>query len=360
MKLKRKHASRSEKKLLDFLAKKNTSVSPLLILTHDFPDPDALASAYTLQYLADHVFGIKSRIVYKGVIGRVENRNMVQFLGLPVHRLKQREVARHAYVALVDTQPDFDNNPFPADRQATLVIDQHLPNSGPHADCAIIDTDCGATSVILARALLSLKIEIPEKLATALAYGILTDTLGLYRAKRRDTISTYHDILQFANMHILARIQTPVHDRNYFTTLSRAINHSRMRSGLIVCHLGRVVNPDVVSQIAEFFLCYKKAEWTLATGRFRNKLYASLRTKKKNFSAGSILRSCFKSPEDAGGHDQIAGGSVRVNGNDEQKWAEEEKNLQRNIVKQLNLKKGGTFRHAFLIPSSPVTIPEKD
>ena len=343
----RKHLSLSEKKLLAFLDKRSRSLSPLLILTHDFPDPDALASAYALHYLADFAFGIKSRIVYRGVIGRVENRNMVHFLKLPVHRLTQSEIKKYTNVALVDTQPDFDNNPFPSDRKATLIIDQHLPNSRPLADCAIIDTDCGATSVILTRAVLSLRGAVPEKLATALAYGILTDTLGLYRVRRKDTISAYLDILPFANMHILARIQTPVHARNYFTTLGRAIHGAKIRSGLIICHLGRVDNPDAVSQIAEFLLCYKNADWTLTTGRFRNKLHASLRTKKKDYSVGSILRASFENPEDAGGHDQIAGGSLKVNTRDDSTWAREEQNLQRNIAKLLKLKKGTKFTSAF-------------
>jgi nanoRNase/pAp phosphatase (c-di-AMP/oligoRNAs hydrolase) len=339
--------SRSEKKLLAFLAERSCSLSPLLIVTHDFPDPDALASAYALHYLAERAYGIKSRIVYRGVIGRAENRNMVHFLNLPVHRLKQSEIKEYANVALVDTQPDFDNNPFPPDRRPTLIIDQHLQNSGPLADCTIIDTSCGATSVILTRAVLSLKGDVPERLATALVYGILTDTLGLYRVKRRDTISAYLDILPFANMHILARIQTPVHDRNYFTTLGRAIHGAKMRSGLIVCHLGRVDNPDAVSHIAEFLLCYRNADWTLTTGRFKNKLHASLRTKKRDYSAGRILRACFQNPEDAGGHDQIAGGSLKVRGKDHRIWEQQEQNLQRNIVKLLKLKKGTRFTYTF-------------
>ncbi len=347
MGLKRKRSSHGHQKLLAFLAARYKSLSPLLILTHDFPDPDALASAYALQYLADHAYGIKSRIVYRGIIGRTENRNMVTFLNLPVHRFKQGELRKYINTAMVDTQPDFDNNPFPPDRKADLIIDQHSPIARPLADCSIIDTACGATSVILAKALLSLKIDIPERLATALVYGIITDTLNFYRAKRPDIIKTYLDIVSFANMHVLARIQTPVHDGHYFSILSHAINHAQMRSGLIACHLGKVVNPDVVSQLAEFLLCYKHAKWTLTTGRFRNKLHASLRTKTKNYSAGEILRTCFRNPEDAGGHGQIAGGSLKINGTDEHAWKKEEAYLQKNIVKTLKLKKGGRFSSPF-------------
>ncbi len=343
----KKRNSRDEQKLLRFLKKKGQILSPLLILTHDYPDPDALAGAYALKYLAEHSFGIKSRIVYKGIIGRIENRNMVSLLQLPVHKLRLREIEQHTHIALVDTQPEFENNPFPANRKATLIIDQHPPVNLPQAECALLDAGCGATSVILAKAILSLKIDVPKRLATALAYGIITDTLNLYRAKRQDIVKTYLGVLPFADIHLLARIQVPVHDKEYFETLSQAVNCTKMRQGLTISHLGRVSNPDTVSEVADFLLCYKSAKWSFVTGRFKNKLHASLRTKERNKPAADILRKCFKNPEDAGGHGQIAGGSLRMESTNDSSWIREEKYLQSNIVKLLKLKKGDKFYYPF-------------
>jgi nanoRNase/pAp phosphatase (c-di-AMP/oligoRNAs hydrolase) len=337
----------NEKKLLAFLEKRKKTISPLLILTHNFPDPDALASAYALHFLANRVFQIRSRIVYKGLIGRAENRNMVNFLELPVHKVKPREIEKFANTALVDTQPAFENNSFPADRRATLIIDQHTPLHTPCADLSIIDTECGATCVILAKAILSLKIDIPERLATALAYGIISDTLNLYRAKRPDIISTYLKVLSFANIHTLARIQIPQHDKNYFQMLDGAITKAQMRKGLMVSHLGKVSNPDLVSQIAEFFLFYKKTEWVLVTGRFNSKLHASLRTKYRDYDAATVLRECFDKPEDAGGHGQIAGGSMKIDKPSERKWHEEERKLTEKIAAVYKFTKKGEFYHPF-------------
>ena len=71
---------KSPNKLLKFLAEKKENISPLLILTHNYPDPDAIASAFTLQYLTENFFGMKTKIAYGGVIGRMENRSMVDIL----------------------------------------------------------------------------------------------------------------------------------------------------------------------------------------------------------------------------------------------------------------------------------------
>ena len=131
--------------LLEFLSLKRDSLSPLLIVTHDYPDPDALASAMALSYLAQQYFGITSRIVYGGVIGRSENKELVKSLNTRLYKIRPEHLRKYRNIALVDTQPRFDNNPFPAKRKATIIIDQHLSVTKPSAELAIIDTDCGAT-----------------------------------------------------------------------------------------------------------------------------------------------------------------------------------------------------------------------
>jgi nanoRNase/pAp phosphatase (c-di-AMP/oligoRNAs hydrolase) len=68
--------ARHGRSLLDFVRAHRDTLSPLLILMHDFPDPDALAAAYGLRYLAKAAFGIESRIAYHGEPGGMENKAM--------------------------------------------------------------------------------------------------------------------------------------------------------------------------------------------------------------------------------------------------------------------------------------------
>ncbi|MDD5216536.1 MAG: DHH family phosphoesterase, partial [Candidatus Omnitrophica bacterium] len=220
-----KHA----RKILRFLEAKKESISPLLIVTHDYPDPDALASAFALQYLAENFYGVASKIVYGGIVGRVENRAMVGILKMPVHKLKAADFKKYNRVALVDTQPVFENNAFPKNRKATLVIDQHPSVERPAAELSIVDTECGATSTILAQCLLLLRIEIPVRIATALAYGILTDTMNLYRAKHAEVIDIYLDILSRSDLWVLAHIQNPPRSRRFFMTLGQGIQNAAVR-----------------------------------------------------------------------------------------------------------------------------------
>jgi nanoRNase/pAp phosphatase (c-di-AMP/oligoRNAs hydrolase) len=341
-------SSPTSKKLLAFLSRRRRGLSPLLILTHDYPDPDALAAACALQYLAREVFGVESRIAYGGVIGRIENRAMVRLLEIPAHRLRSGDLESHRRVALVDTQPGFENNSFPSRRRATLIIDQHASVITPSADLALIDESCGATCVIVAQALLASDIRVPRNVATALAYGILADTLELYRARRRDIVDTYLTLLPHCDMRVLARIRNPERPRRFFDSLAKAIRGAKVRGRLMVSHLGSVENPDLVSQTAEFLLTYERARWVLCTGRFRERLHVSLRTSQNKAAAGEVLRAIVADPRDAGGHGAIAGGSLEVEDpSSEQAWAGLENDLQRALVRRLRISSGG-FRKPFL------------
>jgi len=336
------------RKLLRFLEKKKDTISPLLILTHDYPDPDAIATAMALQYLGERLYGIKSRIVYKGIIGRVENRAMVNLLKVPIHKVRPSEIKSYQNAALIDTQPEFENNPYPRNKKVTLVIDQHPCVKRPLAELAIIDVDCGATSVILTQALLLSGLEVPKRIATALAYGILSDTLNLYRAHRSDIIQTYLDILPLCDMRTLIRIQNPPKSKKFFSTLKRGLQGARAFRGVIVSHLGEVEHPDLVSEIADFLLTYKGMERSLCTGRYKGKLHVSLRSNRLTDETPEILRDIFDDRKEAGGHDMVAGGSFHVHckDNDDSRWHEAESTLVTRLLKRLRL----PFRSDFYKP----------
>ncbi|MBI4125062.1 MAG: DHH family phosphoesterase [Deltaproteobacteria bacterium] len=324
--------------LTRFLNKLTKRPKSVLILTHDYPDPDALASAFCLHYLLKKAYHIASRMVFGGIIGRMENRTMVRLLKIPIHRLKPSDLKKYKEVCLVDTQPDFKNNSFPKNRKAFLVLDQHPSIKKPNADCAIVDTDCGATCVILAEACLLLELEFPAPVATALAYGILTDTQNLYRLRRRDVIQTYLSVLTKTDMRLLARMQNPPLSRHFFQTLASGIGRAKVNRFLIFSHLGGVHNPDTAAQIADLLLSYQGMRVAFCTGRYQGRLHLSLRVKEGSLEANDILRSILEKGE-AGGHDTIAGGSFKVAGGEKEKaWRKAEEEILRKLIKKLKIR----------------------
>lgn len=302
----------SPKSLVTFLTQRGSSLAPLWILTHDHPDPDALASAWALGYLAEHVAGIKSRLVYGGVIGRMENQMLMRVLRLPARPLKGQELARAEHVALVDTQPPFQNNQFRKRGRACLVIDHHRRHARTKADFTLIDEAAGATATLLTEALLAAGREIPTRLATALVYAIASETQHFGRQTDARDIAAYRALFARASMRLLSKIEHPPRPDSFFLTLSRAIREAFVVGRVIGVHLGAVPSQDVISHMADFLLSHEKAQWSLVTGRYDGRLYVSVRTRNPRAEAGRLLWRLLGSGTSAGGHSMIAGGAMDV------------------------------------------------
>ena len=101
---------------------------PVLILTHDNPDPDALASGIALATLLKQAWGIPTRLVYSGLIARAENQAMLRLLTPEWEALTDLgDLGAYAALAMVDSQPGAGNNSLPTGMVPQIVIDHHHP-----------------------------------------------------------------------------------------------------------------------------------------------------------------------------------------------------------------------------------------
>lgn len=333
--------------ILSYLAEKGRSLSPLLILTHNHPDPDAMASAWALAYLADRLHRVRSRIVYGGIIGRMENQMMVRLLRLPIHPVKPEDFERYRSIALVDTQPPFQNNRFPPNRRAAAVIDHHPRNPRTQADLLLIDEEAGATTTLLTEALDESGLSIPTALATALVYGIGSETQNLGREAGPRDVAAYRALFPRISMRTLARIQNPLRPGSFFHTLGKAIHRAFVVKDVIGVHLGEVPSQDIVAHMADLLMTHEGMRWSITTGRYEGRLFVSLRTRNPRAEAGRLLWRLLGAGTSAGGHGMIAGGSVAVGDAPEDGWRKAEDDVVQAFLKSQGHKEPFDFTFPF-------------
>ena len=97
----------------------------MLIYMHDNPDPDALAAAVGLKRLVEHEAGLQATLALGGIVGRAENRAMVDVLKIPLTPIEELSPPSFDVLAIVDSQPGTGNNSLPPDRPVDVVIDHH-------------------------------------------------------------------------------------------------------------------------------------------------------------------------------------------------------------------------------------------
>jgi len=287
-----------------------------LILTHDNPDPDSLASGVALAWLLQRLAGVEAVVAYGGIVGRAENRALIRVLKLPVVPLSRVVFDDYDLIAMVDTQPDQGNHSLPTAHFPDVVIDHH-PEQPETRMAAVADVgrDTGATSTVVTDYLRASRLTVPSPIATALFYGIKSDTRDLERERSPEDIAAYLWLFPQVDTQALSSIEHPRLPEDYFRMFHTAVEKAVVFDGAVLCDLGRVYYPDLVAEVADRFLSMGETKWSLAYGQYEGNLYFSLRIRDRRKNAGKLIREVIEERGgSAGGHGSMAGARLPVKG----------------------------------------------
>ncbi|MFW5711969.1 MAG: DHH family phosphoesterase [Spirochaetota bacterium] len=300
----------------------------LLIITHTHPDPDSIAAAAALRLLVKQQFGVNASIAYSGIIARAENRAMVNKLKIPLKQYNRIKRDRYDCLALVDSQPGAGNNVLTAESECDIVIDHHPRRTDTKGELVVIDPDIGATATILIRWLNAVQIDIPTDIATALAYAISSETQNMYREAAREDIKAYLSVYVRASIRKLSEIINAHLPHYYFKQLGNALNNAFIYGNIITAHLTAIWHPEIVSEMADFFLKHERIGAVLCTGCYKKQIILSIRTGSDRINAGDMIKQLPLNPDYVGGHDRTAGGFLSIEGLSDEEIAAEVRQLQ--------------------------------
>lgn len=310
----------------------------LIVLTHDNPDPDSISCAITLSSLVNQVFGMPTLVRYSGIVGRAENREMIRSLNLKIKILSKNELKSGDPVALVDCQPHTGNVSLPKKANPLIVIDHHSLRKTTKAPFVDVREGYGATATILGEYLLVSGLGITSQLATALCYGISSETQRLGREATQNDMAIYLALFADASKKMLSRIENPKLPRHYFLTLNRALHQSYVYKNAVVSYLGDIVEPDFVPIVADMLLRCERISWSLCMGKYKAKILISIRTTRRKSDAGNFLRKLIGKKGTAGGHDMIAGGQIPCSDKTDSNCDEMQKEIAVAFLKKLGHK----------------------
>lgn len=285
----------------------------LLIVVQDYPDPDAIASAAALREWALRRHAIVSAIGFGGVVGRMENRALLNYLDLPIRPVHQLDPQQFDAIALVDTQPGTGNNALPPTVTPHIVIDHH-PCRRMTRQSAFTDIRrrYGATSTILYEYLMASQLELSAPLATALLYGIRSDTQNLGRESGRADLEASLALYRLANIRMVRLIEQANVPTSYFRLLSRALLAARQCGSVFVSFPGVIETPDQIGEVAELLLRHEACDWALCVGAFEQRWLLSLRTSVTGADAGVVMQRLVAGRGKGGGHRTMAGGQIPI------------------------------------------------
>ena len=289
----------------------------VLIITHDYPDPDALASAAALHLLLTKQFNLHGYIVFTGTVTRAENKEMLRHCRYAWHLPEMIRPSRRKIPALfVDTVPWSGTVTVPAFARPVAVFDHHpLPARRATGDLFLdVRVGSGATVTTLYEYLSACGIAIPTWLASMMVYAVATETLDLSRNCTAPDLDAYLGLLARANMRILGQIRHARLPRIYFAQLKEAMRNACLFGRTAWSHLDKVDQPEIVPEIAELLLRMERVAWSFCTAYQGGSMIVSLRSTRKGVHCGSLLKRVIGKNGSGGGHEWMAGGVLDLQG----------------------------------------------
>jgi nanoRNase/pAp phosphatase (c-di-AMP/oligoRNAs hydrolase) len=283
----------------------------LVIQAHDFPDHDAVSSSYALAHLLGE-FGVRTQIVYNGVIDRISLRNMIEQVGIPIVHWREAGLTAADKTITVDGCIGEKNvTDLPGDEIA--VIDHHQVTPPPGLWYQDVRPGYGACATILHEYYDALEIALPRDVATALQVGLAIDTANLTRGFQKADVAAFahfHEVADQEKINVICRNSLLREEVVYYRQLLDAL---QVRDGVGFVWMADGCPKNMLGVMGDFLMSVHEISTTILAAPDGDTIQLSLRTEHPDVNVGRLVKEVLQQHDlgFGGGHAHMAGGLVQ-------------------------------------------------
>ncbi len=284
-----------------------------IIILQDFPDPDALSSAWTYQLIAEQ-YDIKCDITYAGTLSHQENIALVKLTNLPATRtplqsIKNRDLSAYQGYVLVDNQGTTStliNAIQEAGIPLIAIVDHHNLQGDFKSEFVDIRPAVRATATIFTQYLQSGLLELDSSMsehvncATALMHGLHSDTNRLMQAKEEDFMAAAY-LSRFYDGQLLNTILRANRSKRVMDVIERSLRNRMVQNNFSIAGVGylRYDDRDAIPQAADFLVTEDNVHTAVVYGIVHDEdeelevVIGSLRTNKITLDPDEFIKEAF-------------------------------------------------------------------
>ncbi len=279
------------------------------IQPHNFPDHDAVASAYALRSFF-RAMGITARLTYDGDIQRESLKRFISDLDIDIHPNADYDMTENDKIVIVDGCK-YNKNVTDLIGDEVAVIDHHQvtrPDNVPFSD---IRSDYGACSTIIGTYFREYQIPLDETTATAIMVGISMDTHLLTRGVHMKDLEVYFEcygIADISYVNSVLRNYIRIPDLQYF---KYCIDHIDYYDRAAVCYFENGCGQNLLGVISDFILALEEIDFVVLCARNGDRVNFSVRSEVDCWDASKAIRYVLRDIGFGGGHREMAGGVIK-------------------------------------------------
>ncbi|WP_254525519.1 DHH family phosphoesterase [Natrinema caseinilyticum] len=285
----------------------------LAIVCHPNPDPDCIASALALERIGAESGVDDVQLFYCGEISHQQNRAFVNLLDVSIrHPSTDTSITNYQSLALVDHAEIDPSLPRTPDSRIEIIIDHHEVTDQSLAEFVDSRPDYGATATIMIEYLAELDIEPSSRLASALLFALHRERLDYVRHPTRREYHAASFVCPYADNETLDQLYGSAYTPATIDAISEAIARRRVQGSSLVTTVGRTTETDALPQAADYLLNLEGVDTVLVEGVVDDTVRISARSIDPRINVGDVLKRAFDDVGSAGGHQDMAGGRLRL------------------------------------------------
>ncbi len=280
----------------------------VFIQTHDFPDPDAIATAYGLQELLKWK-GISSEICYFGSIDKINTKLLVEEYHMDIYKPTEIDrLSEEDYVITVDGQKD--NSNFTDMTGAEVACIDHHPWSTQYTYQFVKHTICGACSSIITDWIIEAGMPVDRKLATILLYGLKMDTQSFSTGVTALDIKAFGFLNELADKAMLSFFENSELELSDLRAYGAAIENVTVYEDMGFSYIPFECPDGLIAAVAEFLLAISSVSIAVVYANRNGGLKFSARSVSPELNVGRLIHKSLSGIGNGGGHATMAGGIV--------------------------------------------------
>ncbi|AXR82251.1 Kef-type K+ transport systems (NAD-bindingcomponent fused to domain related to exopolyphosphatase) [Natrarchaeobaculum sulfurireducens] len=283
----------------------------LVIVCHDNPDPDCLASALALEAIALEQGVETVTIAYGGEISHQQNRAFVNMLDIALRTIEETEIDAVDCIAFVDHSQPGETTELSERVEPDIVVDHH-PGEAVGARFEDIRSRYGATATLFVEYLEELDVELTSRLASALLFALHRERLDFVRDPTRREYEAALTVYPDADLETLEQLYGSAFSPGTLDAIGRAIASRTRRGSSLVASAGATAETDALPQAADYLLNLEGVDTVFVYGIVGDSIRLSARSIDPRIHIGRTLNDGFGELGSVGGHHDMAGGRIEL------------------------------------------------